>query len=57
MGFNIRGRFKERKYSYQKNRKKIDLTINTAIFYQMCRKAPAFRHGDIRHVHRICASN
>ena len=25
--------------------------------YQMCRKAPAFRHGDIRHVHRICASN
>ncbi len=25
--------------------------------YRKCRKAPAFRHGDMRHVHRICASN
>ena len=25
--------------------------------YRKCRKAPAFRYGDMRHVHRICASN
>ena len=29
----------------------------TTFIYQMCHKAPAFRHGDIRHVHRICVSN
>ena len=26
-------------------------------FYQMCRKTPSFSYGDIRHVHRIYASN
>ena len=25
--------------------------------YQMCRKTPRFSYGDIRHVHRIYASN
>ena len=25
--------------------------------YQMCRKTPCFSYGDIRHVHRIYASN
>lgn len=25
--------------------------------YQMCRKTPSFSYGDIRHVHRIYASN
>ena len=28
-----------------------------AKFYQMCRKTPCFSYGDIRHVHRIYASN
>ena len=27
------------------------------VIYQMCRKTPCFSHGDIRHVHRIYASN
>lgn len=26
-------------------------------FYPMCRKTPCFSYGDIRHVHRIYASN
>ena len=26
-------------------------------FYLMCRKTPSFSYGDIRHVHRIYASN
>ena len=26
-------------------------------FYQVCRKAPCFSTGDIRHVRRICVSN
>lgn len=25
--------------------------------YHRYRKAPAFRHGDVRHVHRICISS
>lgn len=25
--------------------------------YLMCRKAPSFSYGDIRHVHRICVRN
>lgn len=29
----------------------------SARFYQMCRKTPSFSYGDIRHVHRIYASN
>ena len=32
-------------------------TIHGIHDYRKCRKAPAFRHGDMRHVHRICASN
>ena len=27
------------------------------VIYQMCRKTPSFSYGDIRHVHRIYASN
>ena len=28
-----------------------------ALFYQVCRNAPCFSTGDIRHVRRICVSN
>nr|DAZ69274.1 MAG TPA: hypothetical protein [Caudoviricetes sp.] len=31
--------------------------IEERTFYQMCRKAPCFSTGDIRHVRRICVSN
>ena len=37
-----------------------DEVINTypkVFSYQMCRKTPCFSYGDIRHVHRIYASN
>lgn len=30
---------------------------NGCMVYQMCRKAPCFSTGDIRHVRRICVSN
>ncbi len=33
-----------------------DYYINL-LFYQMCRKTPCFSYGDIRHIHRIYASN
>lgn len=37
---------------------KLTLPTNREISnYSMCRKTPSFSYGDIRHVHRIYASN
>ena len=33
------------------------IKFNRTQFYQVCRKAPCFSTGDIRHVRRICVSN
>ena len=48
-----------RKYHESNNdRERINLPRARIIkSYQMCRKTPSFSYGDIRHVHRIYASN
>ncbi len=38
-------------------RSKSEVIIADCLHYQMCRKTPSFSYGDIRHVHRIYASN
>jgi hypothetical protein len=36
---------------------KVEQTKKGFYVYSMCRKTPCFSHGDIRHFHRIYASN
>ena len=39
------------------NAQKFADEFNVEHIYQVCRKAPCFSTGDIRHVRRICVSN
>ena len=45
----------ERKTAYRHERQ--TASGSSAGFYPVCRKTPCFSYGDIRHFHRIYASN